>query len=248
MPDMRLTTPHRTGDDVRALQLRLKERGYLHGGVDGEFGPDTARAVYRAKFWLGYRSPNQQAGPKLLALLDGKRTPTPAMHALAARRRREATRRPAGAQFVAVAASQEGETELPRGSNRCKFSLWYGSPDEWSAMFVTWVGAQLGLKWARRGVSYAYVPHIVADAKQGRNHLAVTYAPVEGDLVCFAFGGPGTTPDHVGAFVTWDCDGYFFTWEGNTSGTAAGSQNNGGQVARKRRHKSQVAAFVHWSA
>ena len=33
------------GDDVRALQQRLKDLGYLQGGVDGDFGKGTAGAV-----------------------------------------------------------------------------------------------------------------------------------------------------------------------------------------------------------
>jgi peptidoglycan hydrolase-like protein with peptidoglycan-binding domain len=42
---LRYAMPLMRGDDVVAVQRRLKEMGYLSGAVDGIFGPGTARAV-----------------------------------------------------------------------------------------------------------------------------------------------------------------------------------------------------------
>ena len=41
------------GADVRQLQLRLIQRGFLYGGADGVFGPSTRRAVMAARAALG---------------------------------------------------------------------------------------------------------------------------------------------------------------------------------------------------
>src|SRR4051794_36877301 len=49
-----ITSPFMHNEDVRRVQARLKLHNYLQGPVDGIFGPDTARAVKRAKYWLGY--------------------------------------------------------------------------------------------------------------------------------------------------------------------------------------------------
>lgn len=52
------------GADVRQLQLRLIQRGFLHAGADGVFGPATRRAVTAARSALGF-SPGGEANPAL---------------------------------------------------------------------------------------------------------------------------------------------------------------------------------------
>ena len=52
-----LTSPHMTGDDVEYAQNLLKRAGYYQAGSGGEFGPLTAQASFRAKYWLGYAKP-----------------------------------------------------------------------------------------------------------------------------------------------------------------------------------------------
>ena len=64
-----LTTPPQRGEDVRALQQALQTpqrpdlagTDFLQSDVDGVFGEDTHRAVYRAKYWLGYAKPDHRA-------------------------------------------------------------------------------------------------------------------------------------------------------------------------------------------
>jgi peptidoglycan hydrolase-like protein with peptidoglycan-binding domain len=45
------------GDDVAALQESLTSLGFLSGGVDGDYGPDTANAVEMLYEHLGYEPP-----------------------------------------------------------------------------------------------------------------------------------------------------------------------------------------------
>lgn len=48
------------------------------------------------------------------------------------------------AQAIAMAKSQIGQSENPKGSNRTKFTAWYGMVGAWCAMGQSWVQAQLG--------------------------------------------------------------------------------------------------------
>jgi lysozyme family protein len=73
---LQLTDPLLTGPDVEEAQHLLTENPYGDfepGGVDGEFGPNTADAVERAKWALGYppAKVDKRFGPALKAYLDG---------------------------------------------------------------------------------------------------------------------------------------------------------------------------------
>jgi lysozyme family protein/cell wall-associated NlpC family hydrolase len=73
---LQLANPDMTGPDVVAAQRLLKENGFGvfdPGDVDGDFGPTTAGAVWRAKWELGYPSKqvNSSYGPRLALYLDG---------------------------------------------------------------------------------------------------------------------------------------------------------------------------------
>jgi lysozyme family protein len=75
---LQLTNPRMTGSDVERAQRLLKKNpfGFFDaGGIDGEYGEITAGAVRRAKWELGYppASVNTTFGPRLEALLAGKR-------------------------------------------------------------------------------------------------------------------------------------------------------------------------------
>ena len=56
-------------------------------------------------------------------------------------------------------------------------------------MAVTRAYVEAGSKGFVRGVRWAYVPYIVADAAAGVNGLARTFSPRPGDLVCFDWNG-----------------------------------------------------------
>jgi hypothetical protein len=247
---LHLTSPLTRGITVAAAQRWLTEnvfgQDFKPGPVDGQFGEATARACIRAKFWLGYPDARQLGtyGDELDSYLQGTKLP------ITYRRRRQARakqaqQRPLREKALANLRRHLGEKELPPSSNRVDWaSLWYGVIGPWCAMAATRAYVDAGSKAFERGKRYAYVPFIVADARAGRNGLAVTHDPKPGDLVCFDWEGDGVA-DHVGLFIRWTSGNDFESCEGNTSAGASGSQSNGGMVAERSRHKSQVAAFVH---
>jgi peptidoglycan hydrolase-like protein with peptidoglycan-binding domain len=257
---LHLTSPHMHGPDVLALQWLLKQRGYLKDQQDGEYGPLTAQAAYRAKFWLGYRKPDQSAGPLLTSYLKHERKPTPAMRARAAARKKRKAETPLRVKALANLTKHLGEKEHPSGSNRMSWaSEWYmGVTQAWS--LKNWTPAHPGPPWCAcaatrayvaagskalvKGARYAYVPFIVNDARAGLNGLALTNHPEPGDLVCYDWEGNGVS-DHVGLFENWIAGGEgteFHAVEGNT---AVGNDSNGGEVMRRVRKRTQVQAFVH---
>lgn len=237
-----LVSPHIKGPHVLALQRQLKKHGYLQGAIDGEFGPDTARAVYRAKYWFGYRKPDQIAADMLYALLKGVRDPSPAMKARIKLRKRNANKKPLRLKMWEEAGKYIGQTEHPPNSNRSLFSLWYGIIGAWCAMFVSYVGVRVGSITFKKGKFYAYVPYVLADAKAGHNNLTITYFPQTGDLALFDWDNDGI-PDHIGLFGKWlTAKAIFSGREGNTG---PHDYSNGGMVMETRRNKHDVIALVH---
>lgn len=272
---LHLTSPHMTGQDVTALQTILTSHGYLSGKIDGEYGPHTAQAVFRAMYRLGYPLPSQSVGRvELLTeyLLGKKRSLT--MRVRANRRARKSPwGKPAvknalthGELIVQRALTQIGQTEDPPQSNRSKFSLAYGIVGPWCAMFVTWTYSTLGFskKTFLERVRYSYVPYVVADAHAGRNGLMVAAGPADGVLVCFDWDGDHTA-DHIGICVEQPTlrklnpqllakaiaemgaltGSDFWTVEGNTG---VGNDSNGGEVMIRRRNRSQVENFIRVAA
>lgn len=218
---------------------------YKSGSLDGEYGPYTAAGAYHAKWFLGYpkSSCDHVFGPTLQMYLRGeKKIPLTYVARRNARLKDAEKLNTVREKAFRAAATKIGVHESPAGSNIVEFSRWYGIIGSWCAMFVTWCYVLSGTKRLRRGSRYAYVPYIRDDARAGRNGLTLTTNPVRGDIVCYQFPG-FSVPDHTGLFDHWiDRNaGTFATIEGNTSLT---SQDNGGEVMRRTRHKSQVAAFV----
>lgn len=240
---LHLTSPLMNGSDVVELQTLLERNGYLHAEIDGAYGPLTAQAVFRAKFWFGYRKPDQVAGALIVDYLSGGRQPNAAMRARA-RARKRARQNPTQRELALKwLQGRIGNTESPPNSNRVPWaSVWYGIIGPWCAMAATRAYVEAGSKAFARGRRYAFVPFIVADAVHGRNGLALTHNPLPGDLVCYDWNGDGVA-DHVGLFERWIVAPDRFTAiEGNT---AIGNDSNGGEVMRRNRHRSQVQAFVH---
>jgi hypothetical protein len=163
---------------------------------------------------------------------------------LAARKRRLA-RTPKRVKAAHLMLGKIGVHESPAESNRCEFSEWYGFIGPWCAMFVAWAGVRSGQRSFAEGSRYAYVPYITADAVAGRNGLSVTHDPQKGDVVVFIWPHGNPDGDHTGRFLEWVQHGYsFLSVEGNTSDTDAGSQDNGGIVAKRTRYVSNVRFFV----
>src|SRR5213075_805411 len=145
---MMLTSPLMRGPDVERLQTDLKLAGHLQDTVDSEFGPLTAQAVYRAKYWLGYKTPDHSAesGGLLVRLLEGKSQPSDTMVRLAARRKKALSAKPIGAKMLDEAFKWIGTKESPANSNNVIFSRKYGIRGPWCAMFVSCMGVTVGSK------------------------------------------------------------------------------------------------------
>lgn len=143
-------------------------------------------------------------------------------------------------RLLEIARSEIETKEFPPGSNRVKYNTEYygdevsGSQYPWCAVFIWWVFRKAGLSGLYYdGQKTAYVPTLMTWARLKR--LTVE-EPQAGDIVCFCF----STGYHVGLCESWDGE-YVTTIDGNT-GTI--SENNGGCVMRRRRHKKHIAAII----
>lgn len=246
-----LTSPNLTGADVESAQKLLKQKGFYHGAIDGIYGEQTGQASYAAKKHFGYARKNldKSYGDLLRSYLLGSRKMSAAMKLRAAAYARQ--QKAALTKYqkaINSAINQIGVKEYPANSNRVSFSSWYGFVSPWCAMFVTWCAVSAGsTKSFVRGSRYAYVPYLTRDARSNIHGLSVTQNPIKGSIVTFDWNDD-RVPDHVGFFLEWanEKKTQFYSVEGNTSSSNAGSQSNGGQVAKRLRYVSDVYLFVNW--
>src|SRR5262245_56140499 len=87
-------------EGIAALQKTLASKDFLPEGSDapenpgkqdgkGVYGPETADAVKRRKFWIGYpadKCSGHMAGDQFRDYMSGERKPTPAMNAMRRKR------------------------------------------------------------------------------------------------------------------------------------------------------------------
>jgi hypothetical protein len=242
-----LVSPLEHGNDVKAFQNALTANKYYHGAIDGHYGPLTAQAAYRAKYWLGYSKPDHVAGDRLYGYLKGAHV-TPLMALTAKRRRAALKNKPMREKALEQAHKYIGIKESPAGSNHTQFGVWYGMDHvPWCNIFVSKCYVNVGSKAFVRGHYYSYVPAMAGDARLGRNHLSIAHPVLPGDPVTYDWDNDGV-PDHTGLFVEWldKANGKFSAIEGNT---AIGNNSNGGEVMlRKDRVLSEVYNFVHVGA
>lgn len=150
-----------------------------------------------------------------------------------------------------VLRSKLGVKERPAGSNRTEFGSWYGMQGvPWCAIYQSWGfyaafranGEPSPLEGIRTAKGFAYCGDVIAHARQqGR----FREGPKRGYLVVYDFPGNADRFDHIG-WVNWvdPADrNHFKALEGNTSGSAGGSQSNGGMVCEKDRRNDQ--GYVH---
>ncbi len=248
---LKLTTPPMRGRDVEALQALLTGRGTIWGdfhpgGVDGEYGPLTANAVFRAKYWLGYATPNHVAGGTLTDMLNRTAVSLPHGYRLRRRGRIDARKQaqaevPIGERVVRIARGEVGTREHPDGSNRQKYGAELGENGvPWCAIFALWCWKHAGLPLTLEQVlSWDYVPQLHADAVSSRGLYLVGRSNVrEGDIVGLYHDG------HVEIFDRWTDrpHGKFRTVGGNTTAPGqSGSQSDGGHVADPVRDWNDVS-------
>jgi CHAP domain len=247
---LQLTSPHMVGQKVKDCQWLLSGHNrydglatYKDGAVDGDYGPLTAQATYKAKYWLGYpdKSLDKSFGQTLYEYLLKDGQPLPPDYVSRRKTRLAAIASNPGSKALDQALTQLGTKEQPAGSNRQKYGLWYGMNGvPWCSIFVSWSFAQGGYSMFR----YSYVPFVHGDAVACKNRLSVVRTPRPGDAVCFSWGS--VKDAHIGFFEKWLVQGSTFqTVEGNTG---SASFNNGGAVERGTRYVSQVSAFVRVAA
>lgn len=138
------------------------------------------------------------------------------------------------ARVLATAAAEIGTKEAPPGSNRVKYTAWYGLVGAWCDMFQAWVADQTGLTDVLG--RFAYTPsHATWFRHRGQWHAG---GPQVGDLAFFDFGLGRIS--HVGLVERVLPDGLIHTIEGNTD--VAGGRT-GGRVMRKSRRTSLVVGY-----
>lgn len=139
-------------------------------------------------------------------------------------------------KILEIARSQIGTRESPANSDNVKYNtVYYGREVSgkypWCAVFVWWVFREAGApELYYGGGETAYCPTLMSFHKK----QAVTdYRP--GDIVFFNFSGRSSA-GHVGICESWDGT-YITTIDGNTG---SASEDNGGAVLRRRRHKKFI--------
>lgn len=143
---------------------------------------------------------------------------------------------------VRIAESHVGYVEGPR-DNETTFGARTGyNFQPWCGSFVDCVlldAGQLGEP------SSVYTPNGAAAYRRLGRWIDRNGPVQRGDIVFFDWqGGTGSGGvDHVGIVTGVNRDGTVQTVEGNTSATNAGSQSNGGMVARRVRPRGVIAGF-----
>jgi hypothetical protein len=139
-----------------------------------------------------------------------------------------------GANVLAAAQSQVGQSEQPPGSNDGPALAVYrtavagsaaGQP--WCATFASWAAAQAGVPVGDSGAGSASVEAIAAWAGRTGHLLPSSSTPAPGDMILF--GGR-----HIGIVESVNADGSLTTVEGN----------HGNAVTRAQRSPSEATGYV----
>ena len=130
-------------------------------------------------------------------------------------------------KLLQVARSQLGVREKPAGSNRVKYTKWYGMVGPWCAMFVSWCAAEAGIPTSVIP-KHAWTPSGKAFFQKKKQWGS---KPRVGAIAYYNLSGLGRV-SHVGIVERVYKDGSFDAIEGNTD---ARGGRTGGKVMRKRR-------------
>ncbi|HEY3612577.1 MAG TPA: CHAP domain-containing protein [Gaiellales bacterium] len=139
-----------------------------------------------------------------------------------------------GANVLAAAEGQVGQSEVPPGSNDGPSLAVYrtavagsaaGQP--WCATFASWCAAQAGVPIGDGGAGSASVAAITGWAKRTGHLLPSSSTPAPGDLILFG-------SRHIGIVESVNADGSLTTVEGN----------HGNAVTRAQRSPSEATGYV----
>lgn len=137
-------------------------------------------------------------------------------------------------ELLDIARGELGTKEAPAGSNRVKYSAWYGLTGAWCVMFCMWAFDRAGVNLPARTASCTTLMNA---AKAAGCWVTGGYRP--GDVVIYDWGRDGV-PDHCG--IVEVVDGASITAiEGNT---AVGNDSDGGEVMRRTRAVRQILGAV----
>jgi len=256
-----LRMPYFKGENVKRLQRALRSNSFSAKGrsagvtfdpgpIDGVFGPKTATACKRAKWWLGYPRRNvvRSGGQQLYDLLTKKRK---LKRAQVERRKKRIAARLAKTtlakrtyQKAKAEIGAPGSVESPKDVN--KYTKWWfggwGYPIGNCSIFASWCCAMAGskhfypCKMSKSGRVLAegfsdYSEEMLVAARAGRHGLRVISSPVKGCLVVWNWDGGGT--DHTSVFESRG-GGQVTTIDANCPD----------RVARRTRSESLVTAYI----
>jgi len=213
---------------------------YKDGKKDDIYGPLTAQATARAKYWLGYPDSGIDGifGQTLYEYLRKNHwRPLPAGYRARREERLKKAASTPGLNAWKKAQEYLGYHEEPHhGVNDSMFGRWYGlNYEPWCAMFESYCFAHTG--WHR--FMYSYVGAIYNDAIANRNGLRRVWTPQPGDIVGYRLHGDPYA--HTAFFDHWVNDHTFVDLGGNTGPS---SISNGGMVMRQEREKDIVSFFA----
>lgn len=241
---LRVITPHMRGQRVKDAQYLLKGNNrfkglatYKDGKLDGEYGPLTAQATKRAKYWLGYPSTAIDGvfGQTIYEYLRTEHwRPLPKSYQDRRDSRLASVAITPCAKAFAEAEKHIGYKETP--VNHTMFGKWYGLDGyPWCAMFESWCFDKTG--WKR--FHYAAVEQIYYSALANRNQLYIVRTPKQGDIVGYGFGGDSFA--HTAFFDHWINSTTFVDLGGNTGPEDI---SNGGMVLKQNRSTSLVHFYA----
>jgi len=226
---LRLAAPHMHGQDVAAVQRLLGVT------VDGDYGPETARAVAGWKRARGRRPATNKLDP-----LDRRRLLGDLLLRAVRLMERWAVARvgeePAGSnrvpELVSLAERLDVRPEFSEmGYPWCAFAAFL------AALAAGGRTAALGLR--RNAFNPLYAPDLLAQARAGKFGLELLDADdaFRGDLVLFDWDQHAGDPaDHVARLVAAPANGRIRTVDGNSG--------NEGLVALRERPIDEVRAFA----
>lgn len=162
--------------------------------------------------------------------------------------------------MMEIAIRQNNYKESPSGSNKTKFGKEFGMDEvPWCAIFDWWCGDEAsdvygGDNPIYKSANAAYIQDLTVEKKGGKWVMKKTSSTAtkkkglskakEGDIVDFDFGKNNLYRQHTGLIIGVS-GSYYITIEGNTAAEGqGGSQSNGGQVAIRHRHYTDVCSLV----
>jgi hypothetical protein len=241
-----LTTPRIRGQRVKDAQWLMQGHSrfgdlgtYKDGPLDGDYGPLTAGATRRTKYWLGYANAdiNRVFGQTLYEYLRPSNwRALPNDYRLRRHERLAAAALTPGFAALNFAKTQLGYKETP--INRTKYGEWYRwNGVFWCAIFESYCFAHS--KMPRPRFHYASCELMYLDAKAGRNGLRLAFTPKPGDLAIYRLHGDPYA--HTGFYLSHHDSSSFNDLGGNTGPV---NISNGGMVLEQRRAYSMVSHYI----